>query len=43
MMGDTWLATDMKHYFDSALTHMQEVVDRWDPHTQVGDAPLAAN
>ncbi|MFZ2493512.1 MAG: tyrosine-type recombinase/integrase [Thermoanaerobaculia bacterium] len=30
MMGDTSLATVMKHYFDSSLEHMQEVVERWD-------------
>lgn len=29
MMGDTSLATVMKHYFDTDLEHMQETMQRW--------------
>ena len=44
MMGDTSLATVMKHYFDSSLEHMQEVVARWDrPDADWSPSEASAN
>jgi len=38
LMGDTQLATVMKHYFDSDFEHMQTEVEKWQLPVESGNS-----
>jgi integrase len=43
MMGDTGLATVLRHYFNSELSHMQRLVARWDGEADAGEPVSVAS